>query len=222
MKDKKIILISVTGVLIIASAIAYHLHLFYIIPLMISLFVMAFQSEANRYAVLAGSLNSLLYAAVYIKFGIYGSAAQAVLFSFPVQLVTFIRWNKNPYKHTVVFRKMSNRARFFLYGGLAALWISMCLIFANMNYGYAVADSGVGLLGFVIPVLTMLAYIEYTHLWLVQTVFSILLNLQLYLEDYSRLPYFIYSIYSAYCIVTAFVNVRKFYKEQQEVMADGN
>ena len=223
MKDKKkIIIISVMAVVIITSAIICRTHPFNILPLMISLFVMVFQSEANRYAVLAGSLNSLIYAAVYLNFGIYGSVLQAALFSFPIQLITFIRWNKNAYKHTVMFKKMSVKGKAFLYGGVAAAWIAMCIVLNAANYEFAVLDSGSTLLGFVIPFFTMLAYVEYTYLWLVQGVFVILLNIQLVMSDYSKTPYLLYSIYSAYCIVMAFINVHKFYKEQQEVKANDN
>lgn len=223
MKDKKkIIMISVVAVVIICSSIICHTHPFNVLPLMISLFVMAFQSDVNRYAMLAGSLNSLIYAAVYLNFGIYGSVAQAVLFSFPVQLITFLRWNKNAYKHTVMFRKMSVKGRTFLYGGVAVAWIVMCIVLKMANYEFAVLDSGSTLLGFVVPVFTMLAYVEYTYLWLVNGAFVILLNIQLVMSDYSKTPYLLYSIYSAYCIVMAFINVHKFYKEQQEVEINDN
>ena len=222
MKNKKLILIGVMGVIIIASAIVCRTHPFNVLPLMISLFVMAFQSEANRYAALAGSLNSIIYAAVYMNFGVYGSVAQSLLLSFPIQLLTFLRWNKNAYKHTVIFKKMSNAGGGFLYGGVAFVWIAMCIVLKMANYEFAVLDSASTLLGIVIPILTMLAYVEYTYLWLVQAVFSILLNVQLVMADYSKMPYLIYSIYCAYCIVMAFINVHKFYKEQQEVAANDN
>jgi len=192
------------------------MHPFYVMPITISLFVMAFQSEANRYSILAGSLNSLIYAGVYTMFGIYGTAVQSVIFSFPVQLITFLRWNKNAYNHTVVFKKMSGKVRGLLFGGLTLLWIVLCILFINMDYEYAVLDSGSTLLGFAVPIFTMLAYVEYTYLWLVHAVFIVLLNAQLVMSDYSKLPYFIYGVYSAYCIVMAYFNVRKYYKEQQE------
>ena len=56
MKDKKkIIIIAITGVAILVTGILYKQEFFLMIPLFVSLFVMAFQSEANRIGAL--SLN---------------------------------------------------------------------------------------------------------------------------------------------------------------------
>lgn len=219
---RKRISILVTGILIIISAIFCRMNMFYVLPIVISLFVMAYQSEANRYAVLAGSLNSLVYTAVFISFGIYGSAIQAALISFPIQLITFFKWKKRAYKHTVMFKKMSNPARFILFGFLTAIWIVLSVIFVKMDYQYGVLDSAVTLLGFIGPFLTMLAYVEYTYLSLFSAAFSILLNIQMVANDYTKIPYLIYGIYSAVCMVIAFFNVKKYYKEQQGTVKNVN
>jgi hypothetical protein len=84
-----------------------------------------------------------------------------------------------------------------------------------MDYEYAILDSGSFLMGFITPVLTMLAYIEYTYLWLVSAVVGLLLSVQMVVNDYKETTYLIYSVYCAYCIICAFINVRKFYNEQQ-------
>ena len=36
------------------------------------------------------------------------------------------------------------------------------------------------------------------------------------INDYKETTYLIYGVYALYCVIVAFVNVRKFYKEQQE------
>lgn len=218
MKDKKkIIIIAVTGIAILVAGILCKQHFLLMVPLFISLFVMAFQSEANRYGALAGAINSLIYTAAYIYMGVYASAASSVLFSFPMQLMTFFNWRKNAYKTTVVFKSMSKKIRLLSFSGFLFLWAVLAAVFIHLDYEYAVLDSGSFLLGFIVPVLTMLAYIEYTYLWLVQAVLSTLLSVQMVIVDYRQTTYLIYSIYCFYCIICAFINVRKFYKEQQTI-----
>ena len=95
MKKSKLVLIAVTGIAILAAGIFFKQQFFLMFPLFVSLFVMAFQSEANKLGPLMVSINSLIYAADYLYMGIYGSAASALFFSFPIQLTTFFRWKKN-------------------------------------------------------------------------------------------------------------------------------
>ena len=218
MKDKKkIIIIAVTGIAILVAGILCKQHFLLMVPLFISLFVMAFQSEANRFGALAGAVNSLIYTGAYIYMGVYASAASAVLFSFPMQLMTFFNWRKNAYKSTVVFKSMSRKMRILSFSGFLILWAVLAAVFIHLDYEYAVLDSGSFLLGFIVPVLTMLAYIEYTYLWIIQAVMSVLLSVQMVIVDYRQTTYLIYSIYCFYCIICAFINVRRFYKEQQTV-----
>lgn len=68
----------------------------------------------------------------------------------------------------------------------------------------------------------MLAYIEYTYLWLVQAVVGLFLSVQMAVNDYKETTYLIYSVYCLYCIILAFINVSKFYKEQQNVRSEGD
>ena len=212
MKNSKKIIIIITGIAILVAGILCKQEFFLMIPLFISLFVMGFQSEANRLGALAGAINSLIYTAAYIYMGVYASAASAVLFSFPIQLMTFFRWKKKAYKKTVVFRRMSTKMRLLCAFGFIALWTALAIAFVKLDYEYAILDSGSFLMGFITPVLTM---IEYTYLWLVSAVVGLLLSVQMVVNDYKETTYLIYSVYCFYCIICAFINVRKFYNEQQ-------
>ena len=221
MKDKKkVIIIAITGVAILVAGILYKQEFFLMIPLFVSLFVMSFQSEANRLGPLIGSINSLIYTAAYIYMGVYASAASAILFSFPIQLMTFFRWKKNAYKKTktVVFRKMTTKMLIVWSGLFLVAWGVIAGIFMHLDYEYAILDSCTLLFGFVIPVLTMLAYIEYTYLWIVQCILGVFLNIQMVVNDPKETTYLIYGVYALYCVIGAFINVQKFYKEQQKTL----
>lgn len=217
MKLYKKIIIAVTGVAILAAGLYFKQDFFLMLPLFVSLFVMAFQSEANRIGVLIGAGNALLYTATYIIMGVYASAASSVLFSFPIQLMTFFRWKKNAYKKTAMFKKMTHKQRVIFTAGLLALWAIVGGVFYYLEYEYAVFDSLLFLFGFIVPILTMLAYIEYTYLWIIQAVVGLFLNVQMAMNDISQVTYLIYGIYALYCVVEAFKNVHKFYKEQQKL-----
>lgn len=217
MKNTKIIIIVLTGIAILIAGILFRQEFFLMMPLFVSLFVMAFQSEANRLGPLIGSINSLIYTAAYIYMGVYASAASAILFSFPVQLMTFFRWKKNAYKKTAIFRKMTTKMRIGWSIAFLALWGVMAVVFMHYDYEYAILDSCSFLFGFVIPVLTMLAYIEYTYLWIIQCIVGVFLNIQMVVNDYKETTYLIYGVYALYCVICAFINVQKFYKEQQNI-----
>ncbi len=181
---------------------------------------MSFQSEANRIGALIGACNAILYTITYIFMGVYGSAASAFLFSFPLQLMTFFNWKKNAYKKTVIFKKMSTKVRVISILAGLILWAILAGVFYYLEYEYAVFDSITFLLGFIVPVLTMLAYIEYTYLWILQAVTGLFLNIQMVTNDVSQLTYLIYGVYALYCVICAFINVRKFHKEQFEAQKE--
>lgn len=216
MKNDKKIIIVITGIAILVAGVLCKQEIFLMIPLFISLFVMAFQSEANRIGALAGAINSLIYTAAYIYMGVYASAASAVLFSFPIQLMTFFSWRKKAYKKTVIFKKMSAKMRVGCIIAFLIVWGALAGVFIHLDYEYAILDSCTFLFGFVTPVLTMLAYIEYTYLWIIQSVVGVFLNIQMVANDYKEITYLIYGVYALYCVICAFINVHKFYKEQQE------
>ena len=222
MKKSKIIIIIMTGIAILVAGILTKQPFFLMIPLFISLFVMSFQSEANRLGVLIGACNALIYTGTYIYMGVYGSAASAFLFSFPMQLLTFFRWKKNAYKKTVIFKKMTPKMRVLSLLGVLMVWAVSAGLLYYYDYEYAVFDSISFLLGIVVSVLTMFAYIEYTYLWIVQAVLGLFLNVQMALNDMSQVTYLIYGIYALYCVVCAFINVSKFYKEQQITRSAGD
>ena len=101
--------------------------------------------------------------------------------------------------------------------GLLALWAVLAGVFFYLKYEYALFDSLLFLFGFIIPILTMLAYIEYTYLWIIQGVVGLFLNVQMAMNDISQITYLIYGVYALYCVILAFINVHKFYKEQAEL-----
>jgi hypothetical protein len=88
-------------------------------------------------------------------------------------------------------------------------------VLAYFKYEYAIFDTITFLLSLAVSILTMLAFIEYTYLWIVQAVTGLIVNVQMVVNDPKETTYLIYGVYALYCVIMAFINVQKFYKEQQ-------
>lgn len=209
------ILMGCTAALITAAGIYHQQSFLRILPLYVSLIIAMLQSRVNRYASLLGSINSLLYGAVYFYYNLYASAFSAILFSFPIQLLTFIRWNKNKWEHATVLRKLSGKQRILLSLGyivaLAAMWIVLPLIGSQ----YVFLDSVTNLLGILIYFLTMFAFVEYTFLMIINGIIGIALYVTMLEATPETVTYLIFSVYSFICIVFAFFEARKLYRKQK-------
>ena len=205
-----------TAILITIAGVYYQQSFLRILPLYVSLVISLLQTRISRFASLMGGINSLLYGAVYIYYSLYGSAFSALLFSFPIQILTFIRWNKNKWEHSTVLRKMSWKQRvvvlFGFIGALAAMWILLPLIGAK----YVFLDSIINLLGILIYFLTMFAFVEYTFLMIINGVISIILYITMLSDSPEIATYLIYSVYSFICIVFAFFQAKRLYDTQQQ------
>ncbi len=209
------ILMGCTAVLITVAGIHFNQSFLRILPLYVSLVIALLQSRVNRYANLLGSLNSLLYGAVYIYYNLYGSAISAFLFSFPIQLLTFLRWNKNKWEHSTVLRKLNTKQRLLILAGcavsLAAMWIILPLIGSQ----YVFLDSVTNLLGILIYFLTMFAYVEYTFLMIINGIIGTVLYITMLGDTPEITTYLIFSVYSFVCIVFAFFQAKKLYDNQK-------
>lgn len=211
-----IILLAITAVLITVSAVAYKQNPFFAIPIYVSLFVGLLQSGANRYSMLIGGFNSILYTVVYLMLGLYATAAQALFFSCFFQFAGFISWNRRKYGTSTVFRRLSNRMRAVLALALTAGFAILCAVLNMVGSSYTVLDSLSFFLGSTISVLTLFAYVEYSWLMLPSGIISIMLNLQTLQASPGQLSYVIFSIYSMICVTMGFFSVRNLWKQQNQ------
>ncbi len=195
-----------------------------ILPLYISLVVMVLTTQVNRYAFLLGGINSVFYAVVYLIFGLYGSAVQTLVISFPIQIATFINWGRKPYRQATVFKKLNAKTAVWVLVGTVAVYALLCAFTVGKEPTptdkiIRLMDMAVLLLGIVTPVLTMLAYVDYQY----YNIACMAANLVLYFFQMpgnpERTPYFIYALYSAVCVIIAARNVFGIYRAQKEEAA---
>lgn len=216
------ILMGITAVLIIVTAVRNEQdstpdwqEILQIMPLFVSIIIGMLQSKVSRFASLLGSINSIFYAVVYFLFNIYGSAFSALFFSCPIQILTFIRWNKHKRGGSTELRQMTAKQRILLSLGFIAALVTMWFVLPLLGSEYVFLDSVTTLLGIVIYFMTMFAYVEYTFLMLINGAIGIALYIQMFGKTPGIETHLIFSVYSLICVVFAFFEARKLYKNQQ-------
>ena len=209
-----LILMLVTAALITATGVTFGQTFINILPLYVSLCVGLLQSRVSRTAYLIGAFNSLLYAVVYAHFKLYASAAYAVLFSSTIQFATYFRWKSRPQGQSTLFRAMTNRQRLLVAGLFALCWGAAWLILSRADSGYRILDISTSLLGILISLLTMLAYIEYAPLMILSGTVNIVLFAAMLRDHPAQITYLIYALYSMVCQIGSLKRVLRLYKEQ--------
>lgn len=215
-----IVLIICTAVLITVAGVYYKQSFLLIWPLYNSLIVLLLHSRVNRYGSLMGSLNSLLYTVVYFHYHLYGSALSALLVSFPMQMLTFIRWNRNKWKQATVLRRMDTKQRLLTLLVYAVSLAVMSVVMPLLGAEYAFIDSASSLLGVFTQVMTMLAFVEYSVCMFIGCGLSIVLYITMIVDQPETATYLIYSVYSLICTFFTTVRARKMYSEQQQNAQD--
>ncbi len=210
------ILMGCTAVLITLAGIYYKQDFFQIFPLYVSLIIGMLQSRVNRFASLMGSVNSILYGVVYIYFNLYGSAFSALLFSCPIQLLTFIRWSKNKRGSTTKLRKMTTKQRVIMGAGFSVLLVVLWWVLPLLGSEYVFLDSATTLLGILIYFLTMFAFIEYPVLMIVNGIINIVLYITMVEDKPEIIPHLIFAVYSFVCILFAAFEAKRLYNVQQK------
>lgn len=206
-----------TAILITWSGITFGQKIFRIIPLYISLFVSLLMSSANRYAPLIGSINCLLYCVALASVKLYASAAQTLFISAPMQFITFVRWNKQPYKHSTQFRQLSGKQWALVGAFFAVGFFVLRYVLAAADANSQLLDTLCTLIGFCTSILTMLSFREYSWTSLIGNFFSIFLYISLLPTHPEQLTYVFYATHGFVCTVMQFICVRRLYKEQTTV-----
>ena len=209
------VLVAVAFVGVLISSIFTGQHFLLVLPLFNSLIIMLLTSSINRYGQLLGGINSIVYGCVYIYFGLYGMAATTILVNAPIMIITFILWNKRSYKHSTLLKKLSIKQRTI---GLVLLLCLMLGSFAILKLinpdGHILLDTAISVIGWVVTLLTLFAYIEAYPLNVINCLLNLILFGIMTADDIKQLPYLIYSIYSTVMVIRSCFISTKLYTEQ--------
>ncbi len=212
------LLLGVSAILITVTGIFFKQDVLLMIPLYVSLVVGLLQSRASRFAFLLGGLNCIIYTIAYFIMGLYAQAVSALLWSCPIQLVTFWRWSRRSYKHSTVFKKL--RPIQWILGGtvFVACFILVQFVLKTANSQYPTLDNLLTLVGLAVSLLSMFSYREYSWLVLITCLLNLSLFLVMTLDDPAQITYLIYAVNSMICIIGQFFSVRRLCAEQKKAV----
>ena len=216
LRDPWLIFLLITAILVTVSSVLVHQSFIRVFPLYVSMFIMLLMSKVNRYAYLIGGLNAIAYGFIALYYRIPGSAISAFLFSFPLQIVSFIRWSMTSWRGSTVLKKMTTKWRALNIVLVIALWAVYYLVINALGSASSLIDSMASLLGMYITVLQVLKYSEYTALMIPSSLLTIALYISLIAQGtVEQVPFLVYSLYSLCCVVRSVFNARKIIKEQE-------
>ena len=161
------------------------------IPLFVSLLIGVLQSKANRYAPLLGGLNCLLYTAVYAALGIYATAASTLLISCPLQLATFLRWRKRPYKQSTQFRSLSPKQWCIAAVIFAGYYLVQHFLLSAANSNFRILDNLCAVFSLFTAILPLLSFREYSWFMLGFSITNIALQISMLATIPSHITYLI-------------------------------
>ncbi len=220
MKSKKIpvgilVLMLITAVLVTICGIAFKQDVWKMIPLYVSLFIALLQSRVSRFAPLLGGANALLYTAVYFSYALYGQALYALFVSCPLQIITFVRWQKRKSGGSTVLRRLSRLMRILAVIIFIVTLVIVLRFAGDSDSKYYVLDNTVMLLGIFATILMMLSYIEYTVLMVASGCCNIFLYISMLEESPEQLTYLVYTIYALICSSLALVRAHRTLRDRE-------
>lgn len=191
------------------------------LPCVVSVVVMVLSTNANRYSFLIGAANCFLYAAGYVLEGLYGSAAQTAFVSAPFQIATFVLWTKHKDRQTTRLKRMAGRVRlltlFVTLAGYAAAYFAFSALKGASDM--MPLDAAVFVLGLVVTVAQMLAYVESMAINILTCAINVCIWIVLTARDAKSITYLLISVYNLYRCALGFYNYLAIYKRQQRETA---
>ncbi len=216
----KLVLVAVNVVLITYFAFFYKEPIFKMAPLYVSVIVMLLQTSGNRYALLLGSLNSIVYAVVYFVFmKTPGGGISALAISFPMQLIGFINWSRRPYGNSTVFRRFTKKeyiASPVLFAAIAVIFWLLTIKLGIFESDFPMLDIFTSTLGTFITVLQLMSYVEYVYINIASGALQIVLNIRILLNNNpGHATYVTQSVYTLICVIITAFSITRLYKEQR-------
>ena len=194
---------------IVVFSICLKTHPLKAIPLCVSCFVMLLQSKVNRYSFLLGGLNSILYTFSYVLMDLHVSAAYALLVSFPLQLISFVKWNQNTQNGVTKTKRLNTKGRIKIFGLIMVSCIVLYFVFMGFGSPHLVPDNISSVLGIVSTVLGMLRYSEYALFQLIGGMMGLVRDVSVIRADASNLVNIFMTIYALSCSTISFIRMNK-------------
>ena len=209
---------AITAIGILVCAIVFKQTFIKVLPLFFSLIIMLLNSRANRIGFLLGAANSGIYLIGYFLEGVYGTMA-STLFGIAMALIAYFRWKKDSYGKATIFRSFTAKQRVLGASFLILAWATSSIVLWKMG-GTAVVFDGLTLvLGIVVPILNVVAYIEAPVLNIISVTAQVILWIEVVCLDgkLANLTYLIYMVYALYMTTRTFLRWVAWYREQHSL-----
>jgi nicotinamide mononucleotide transporter len=217
-KDLKYYLpVAVAFVLITSLGIYYDQAFIKLLPAWVTLCVNLLTAKVNRICFLIGATNCIIYSIGYFQEGLYGSVGSALLYSMPLQLVSYFTWRKNKRGSARNIKALSVFGKIAVVVSIIASSALAAFILSNMKgSSNNLLDGSLFVLGLFATVFIMFGYIE----GMIVNVISISLGLYMWITivasgKIENITYVILSLYNLYMITLSLINWIKLYKKQR-------
>ncbi len=205
----------ITGIGAFITAVIYKQPAIQVLPIFVTLFVMLFNSRANRIGFIIGGCNCFFYFVSFMMQRLYTTAFSSA-FNGVISIISFFMWKRKSYGHATIFRRLKNSTRIISIAIFLVVWAITTYVI-NLNGGnQAILDSFSGILGFVVPVLTMFAFVEDLPLNYISNFISLVMFILLTIEDLGNLPFLFVNVYNMYMCTKRAITWIKLYKEQKQ------
>ena len=215
MEEKKVkikfdyVIIAVYVILLTVLSIVFKQMFIKVLPCYISLVVMLLQARANKYCFLLGALNSIIYAVGYYFEKVYGSLAEALILSFPIQMITFFVWKRNEGKSQSKTRNLTLKQALITVASFVVVWIGMYFVFKAIGDSSPILDNSIFVLSLVIYVYTLFGIVESRLLLIVSCCISLTMWTIKTFYDIKSITYVLLSVYNLYMCIKGFVIWKK-------------
>ena len=203
----------ITGVGAFVTAIVFKQPAIQVLPIFVTLFVMLFNSRANRIGFIIGGCNCFFYFISFMMQRLYMTAFSSA-FNGVVSIISFFMWRRRAYGKATIFRKLKTSMRILFVALFLVVWAITYYITSQNGGNQAILDSFTGILGFVIPILTMFAFVEDLPLNLINNFILLVMFILLTTQDLGNFPFLFVNLYNMYMCVKRAITWIKLYKEQ--------
>lgn len=188
-----------------------------LLPALVTLGVNLMVARVNRAAFLIGATNCILYSIGYFQEGLYGSAGSALLYSLPLQLVSYFTWRKNKYGSARVIKTLGAVGRTVTAVSLVGMSLGAAFVLTKISSSsQPMLDGAVFVLGLFATVYIMLGYIEGVVVNVISVTVSVTMWLTIVLSGKTEnITYVVLNLYNLYMIILSLVNWIRLYKKQR-------
>ncbi len=207
----------ITFVAIVICAVIFKQLFIKTLPVCVSIVVMLLSARADRLNFIIASLNSVIYIIGYVMEGVYGSVGSTV-FGILMMMSAYFFWRKNARGRSTKFRRLPTKSFILLLLGIVLAWVVATVILYTIGGSVPAIDGLVLIMGIIVPILNIFAFIESPILNLASVVCNILLwgYKIIWLGNLSAITYLISAIFNLYMVARQAVRYIQLYNEQKK------